>query len=475
MADQKMIQRCQLSSAANCFLNSHRKNDNAKFLSMSNPTAPYYDGNNWKSAVSVATELERHSYSAVTDCRRVMAQIDDSFKRIDLGYGTAKKVDPTPEARKLIQRGSARATTIRAHLQTPFVLNPTPNRVSKWPSRYENSHLSEHTGRLGIPADRDRRDMHWSGERLNIIRASADNKGHKNQRYSPLDYYGTILHYMYSPNRPGENVLVLNAMALHWWDKVPDTMEGINNELSNGIENKKKEKAGKSLSKLEGIFRRNQLKRKRIVAADKGAKKAQRMANRHREFKKSEFLREQIERFEYVKERGGDGYLEVNHHLSAVPGYMYHEFKSERLLGTGLWNGIGPGNGARRERLGSVWRQHDLHGVYSSLRMVSNASSDFQEKYVTKATYGPSTSIHTVDDWAEPMEEESDPDDIYSDETELDETSLGETHFATNSNECEIAEDESIEDYKMKTRAEMIWTASHQYGLYMKPSRVFTE
>ncbi|TGO23670.1 hypothetical protein BPAE_0125g00230 [Botrytis paeoniae] len=446
MADQKMIQRCQLSSAANCFLNSHRENDDAESISMDHPTAPYYDGHNWKSALSVAKELERHRNSMFLECRRIETQIEDSVNRMDLGYRKAKKVDPTPKAQELIQRGSARACTVPAHLQTPFVLNPTPNRVSGWPSRFENSHLSEHTGRLGIPVDHDRRDIHWSGERLNIIRASAENKGRKNQRYSVQDYHGTILHYIHNPNRPGGNGLILNAMALYWWDKVPGTMEWINNELSKGIEKKKKKRAEKRSTELKNIFRRNQLKRKRIVAADKSAKKAQKLANLHREFKRSEFLRERIEQFEYIKKRGGEGYLEVNHHLSAVPRYMTHEFQNERLLGTGFWNGIGPSNGVKRERIGSVWRNHDPYGVHSSLRMVSNASSEFQEKYVTKASYGPPTSIHTVDGSAKPLEQESDPEDTDPDGTKSDETDCDETYFETDFDGWKIEEDESMED-----------------------------
>ncbi|TGO62077.1 hypothetical protein BCON_0022g00150 [Botryotinia convoluta] len=458
MADQKMIQRCQLSSAANCFLNSHRENDDAESISMNHPTAPYYDGHNWKSALSVATELEHHRISGGLNYRRIVTQMDDSVKRIGLGYKKAKKVDPTPKAQELVQRGSVRAGAVPAHLQTPFVLNPTPNRVSEWPSRFENSHLSEHTGRLGLPVDHDHGDMHQSGLYLGIIRVSADKKGRKDQRFSAEDYRDSMSQYIPNPNSPGGNGQLLNAMSIYLWDKVPKTMAEIHYEISKGTEEekKKKKKAENRLSKLENIFRRNQLKRKRIVAADNSAKKAQKMATLHREFKKSEFLREKIEQFEYIKGRGGEGYLEISHHLSAVPGYMTHEFRTERLLGTGLWNGNGPGNGVKRERPGSVWRYHDPYGVHSSLRIVSNDSSGFQEKYVTKANYGPPTSIHTVDGSAEPLKQESDPEDIESDEiesdktepdeTEPDETESDETYFETDSDGWEIEEDESVED-----------------------------
>lgn len=55
-------------------------------VSMNDPTAPYYDGHNWKSAMSVSNELDRHTHSVVKDYWRIRAQMDDSLNRLDLGY-----------------------------------------------------------------------------------------------------------------------------------------------------------------------------------------------------------------------------------------------------------------------------------------------------------------------------------------------------------------------------------------------------
>ncbi|KAF7890876.1 uncharacterized protein EAF01_010685 [Botrytis porri] len=443
-----MIQRCQLSSAANCFLNSHREDNDAERISMDRPTAPYYDGHNWKSTVSVAMELERHRYSMLLDFHRIGTQMEDSIDRLYLGCKKAKKVDTVPQTRWLVQRGTVKADKIPAHLQTPFVLNPTPSRVSEWPRHFENSHLSEHTGRLGLPLDQDHVDVHWSRERLKTLRASAEEKGRKDQRISVQDYHDTVSLYIHNPKSPGGNGPMLKETTLYWWDKVPQTMAAIDYEIFNGTDEEKK-KAETKLTELENLFRRNQLKRKQISGADGRARKAQKMANLHREFKRSGSVRDKIEDFEHIKERGGEGYLAVSHHLSAVPGYMIYDFQNERQLGTGLWNSIGPGNGVKRARSSPVWRIHDPYGAHSSLRLVSNASSEFQEKYVTKATYSPPTSIHTVDGSAEPLQQESDPEDTYldwtqSDETNSDETVCDEIYLETDSDECEIAEEESI-------------------------------
>ncbi|KAF7891129.1 uncharacterized protein EAF02_001454 [Botrytis sinoallii] len=456
MADQKMIQRCQLSSAANCFLNSHREDDDTSSVSMKHPTAAYYDGHNWKSATSVARELEHQRHFVFKEIQRMETQIRDSVERIHLGYPKARKVDPTPKKQEIAQRGSARAANVRAHSQTPFILNPGPTRYSEWPSRFENSHLSEHTGRLGIPVYHEHRDVQWSGEYLKMMRVGAHDKGRIDQRYSVQNYYEHVLDNIHTLDRSRGNGFVLNEMALYWSQKLPRTMAAINDAFLHGTNDKRMRKAQNTLSNLKNIYKRNQLKRKRVSGANRGAKKAQRMANLLGELKKSPFLREQIEQFEYIKERGGDAYLEVKHHLSAVPGYMSHEFKNERLPVNGLWNGIGTGNGVKRERTGSVWSSYDPYGVCSSLRMVSNASSDFQEEYVTKATYGPPTSIHTVDNAAEPMEEESDPDetnldesdveDTYSDQTYSDETSSDEDFFPMDLDRPETEESETMED-----------------------------
>ncbi|TGO33088.1 hypothetical protein BHYA_0267g00050 [Botrytis hyacinthi] len=436
MAVQKMVQRCHLSSAANLFVNSHSEYDDDEPLSMNHPTAPYHDGHNWKSATSVATELENQKDSALENHWRIRAQMEYSFKRIELRCKKAKKVDQIRRARRLVQRGSARAANYPAYLQTPFILNPTPNRVSRWPSRFENSHLSEHTGRLGLPVNHGHEDMNQGGLHLETIRASADNNGRKDQEYSPQLYHDYILEHNHNPNSPGGIMPLLGSMALYLFDKLPHTMRSIQHVLSKGTEDEEKRKAEIKMCKLKNIFRRNQLKRKRISTADKSAKKAQIMANLYMSFKKSPLVREQIEQFEYIKKRGGEDYLEVNHHLSAVPGYMNHELHNERLQGTGMWSGIGPGNGVKRQRIGSVWHNHDPYGMHSSLRMVSNASSDFQEEYVTKTTYPPPTSIHTVDGGAEPMKEESIPEDTDSDET----------YFEADSDEWETEEDETMKD-----------------------------
>ncbi|TGO07814.1 hypothetical protein BTUL_0244g00110 [Botrytis tulipae] len=455
MSAEKMIQRCQLSSAANLFLNSHDEYNYDEPLPMNHPTAPYYDGHNWKSAESVAKELERHKESAFDEYWRIREQMEDSLQRIELGYKNAKRADRKRKAKKIVKRGSARAVSYPAHLQTPFILNPTPNRVSPWPSRFENSHLSEHTGRLGLPVNHDHEDMNQGGLHLEFIRASADSSGRKDQQYSPRLYHDHILEYSNNSNSPGVNKPLLESVALFLFENLPQTMKRIHHEITKGTDDEKRMKAEIKLSKLKNIFRRNQLKRKRIKTANKSAAKAQKIANHYIAFKKSADLEEQIEQFEYIKNRG-EGYLEVNHHLSAVPGYMGHELSNERLQGTGLWNGMGPGNGVKRKRMGSVWRNRDPYGFHSSLRMVSNASSDFQEEYVTKATYHPPTWIHTVDGRAErmaeePIPEDIDPDQIYSDETSSDQTSpvdisSDQTSLEKDSDEWVTEEDETIED-----------------------------
>lgn len=358
-------------------------------------------------------------------------------------------MDRLPKTRDLVQRGSAKAIGFPAHLQTPFVLNPTSNRISEWPSRFENSHLSEHTGSLGLPVNHDDEDTNQSGLYLESIRASAISNGRKDQQYSPQLYHNYLLGHNQDSNMP-----LLGSMALYFVVKLPQTMRRIGNNIFNGTEEEKM-KAKNKLSRLQNIFRRNQLKRKPMITADRGAKKAQEEANIYRSFKKSKSLSEQMDQFECIKRRGGAGYLEINHHLSAVPGYMNSEVFHERLPCTGLWNAIGPGNGVKRERRGSVWRTHDPHGVHSSLRMVSNASSDFQEEYITKATYPLPTSIHTVDGGSERMREESIPKDEDSDETDADEKSPNQifqvdissddTCIETDNDEWET-EDERTED-----------------------------
>ncbi|KAF7891746.1 hypothetical protein EAF00_008048 [Botryotinia globosa] len=455
MSIERMIQRFRLSSTANLFLNSHYEYNYDEPLPMNHPTTPYYDGHNWKSAESVAKELEHFGESAFEDYWRIKDQMEESFKRIELGYKNARRADRRHKAKKIAQRGSARAVRYRAHLQSPFILNPTPNRVSPWPSRFENSQSSEHTGSLGLPVNHDYEDINQGGLYLEFIRASAGSNGRKDQQYTPQLYHDHILHYSHNYDSLGGNKPILQEVALFLFDKLPHTMKEIHREISKGTDDEKRMKAEIKLSKLKNIFRRNQLKRKRIKTAIKGAAKAQKMANVYVAFKKSGALREQIEQFEYIKKRGGEGYLEVNHHLTAVPGYMGRELSNERLQGTGLWSGIGPGNGVKRKRMGSVWRNRDSYGLHSSLRMVSNASSDFQEEYVTKATYPSPTWIHTVDGGAERMTEESipediNPDEIYSeistDETSAIDISTDETSFKTNSDEWVTEEDKTVED-----------------------------
>ncbi|TGO48203.1 hypothetical protein BOTNAR_0487g00010 [Botryotinia narcissicola] len=459
MYDEKMIQRCKLSSAANLFLNSHNEYDDNEPVPLNHPTAPYYDGHNWKSAESVAKELEHHKQSAVDEYFRIKEQMEDSFQRIELGYKNAKRVDQNCKAKNIAQRGSVRATHYPAYLQTPFILNPTPNRVSPWPRGFENPQLSEHTGMLGLPVNNDHEDMDQGALHLEFIRANADSNGRNDQQYSPQDYHDHILEHSHNPNSPNGNKPLLESVALFLFNRLPQTMKRIRHEITKGTDDEKMMKAEILLSKLKNIFRRNQLKRKLIKTANKHAMKAQRLANLYIGYKKSASLREQIEQFEYIKERGGEGYLEVNHHLSAVPRYMDRELSGERLLGTGLSNGIGPGNGVKRKRMGSVWRNRDPYGFHSSLRIVSNASSDFQEEYVTKATYPPPNLIHTVDGGAERMAEESIPEDIDSDEiyseTSSDHTSpidisSDETSLETKSDEWVTEEDKTMEDETME-------------------------
>ncbi|KAF7950377.1 hypothetical protein EAE96_007664 [Botrytis aclada] len=434
-----MIRRCQLSSAANAFLNTHFDGVDAESLSNNPATVPYYDGYNWKSSQSAATELWGHGHSAHLDYKRIETQMKDSYERLDLGYENARRVDPPPKKQELVQRGTYKASDVPACSQTPFVLNPISNRLSKFPSRFENSHLSEHTGRLGLPVDHDHGDTRQSGEQLEILRLAAHDKGRKDLGLSVKEYKDHLSRYIPNPDSPGGNGALCNEISLRLWEKVPVTMSGIHYELDNGTDEEEKQKAANKLSKLESVLRRNQFKRKLILTAERGAARAQKMAHLQREFK-SAFLRRKIEHFEYIKEKGGEGYLKVEHHLTAVPGYMFHEFKLDRLQGTGLWNAIGPDNGVKRVRPGSEWRRRDPKGAQSSLRMVSNASSGFQAEYVKKKSYGPPTSMRTVDTSDEPMKQEPDPIDTDSDEQRSD-----ETDFESGSDEWGSEDDESTE------------------------------
>ncbi|KAK6598906.1 hypothetical protein H4I96_08110 [Botrytis cinerea] len=420
MGDQKMIQRCQLSSAANCFLNSCFVQDNNKSFGRDHPQAPYYAGRNWKSAMSAATELDEHRKMTIQEYQRVRVQIEDSINRIDLCHKKAEKVKLELKEKEPVQRGSTGALSARAHLQTPLVLNSTSDSFPiELPRLAENSHLSEHTGSLELPLHRKskaRSALHLRTQRTRIVATVTNERGAP--RFS-AEYYN-------------------------------NTLTEIQAKILNGTEEERKE-AKNEISEMNTRHQRELTKRKMIIRAQMSAMKAQGVAAHLLEFKTTDPFLKTVSQFEEIKERGGEDYLRIKHHLSAVPKYVAYEFRNERQIGTGLWNAIGPGNGVKRARPGSMWREHDPRGMHSSLRMVSNASGDFQEEYVTKASSGPPTSIHPVDDLPVPLEEEldteesesayydSDSDDSDSDDSDSDDSDSDESDSDDS--------DEDSEDY----------------------------
>ncbi|TEY86459.1 hypothetical protein BOTCAL_0008g00330 [Botryotinia calthae] len=419
MADQKIIQRCQLSSTANCFLNCPLVQNNNEPIPRGHPTAPYYAGQNWKSAMSAATELDERNKIMTREHQRVRAQIEDSINIIDLCHKKAEKVKPECKKKELVQRGSAAARSVPAHLQTPFVPNPTPNPfATELPGLIGDSNLSEHTGSLELPLHRKteaRSALYLHMQRISFITNEC-----KTSRFSAEHYNKCMSNYEFpNPDSPDKNGTLFNKMLLFLSDTSPTTLTEIQAKILNGTEEEKKN-AKIELSEMDNTYRRERTTTKSIIRAEIYATRARHAAARLVESKTTNSFRETISQFEDIKERGGEAYLKIKHHLSAVPEYVTYEFRNERQMGTGLWNAIGPGNGVKRGRPGSMWRENDLRGMHSSLRMVSNASSDFQEEYVTKASSGPPTSIHPVDDLPELLEEESNTEESNTGETESD-------------------------------------------------------
>ncbi|KAK8904152.1 hypothetical protein QC760_007583 [Botrytis cinerea] len=458
MGDQKMIQRCQLSSAANCFLNSCFVQDNNKSFGRDHPQAPYYAGRNWKSAMSAATELDEHRKMTIQEYQRVRVQIEDSINRIDLCHKKAEKVKLELKEKEPVQRGSTGALSARAHLQTPLVLNSTSDSFPiELPRLAENSHLSEHTGSLELPLHRKskaRSALHLRTQRTRIVATVTNERGAP--RFSAEYYNKCVSHYEFpNPDSPSPNGRLFNALFLFLSDAMPAPLTEIQAKILNGTEEERKE-AKNEISEMNTRHQRELTKRKMIIRAQMSAMKAQGVAAHLLEFKTTDPFLKTVSQFEEIKERGGEDYLRIKHHLSAVPKYVAYEFRNERQIGTGLWNAIGPGNGVKRARPGSMWREHDPRGMHSSLRMVSNASGDFQEEYVTKASSGPPTSIHPVDDLPVPLEEEldteesesayydSDSDDSDSDDSDSDDSDSDDS----DSDESDSDDsDEDSEDY----------------------------
>ncbi|KAF7861861.1 hypothetical protein EAF04_007743 [Stromatinia cepivora] len=426
-----MVQRSRLSSAANHFLNGPHKcaykyvgnwydayelEEASPYAPWLNspvppaPTIPYLGDSDWKSAKSAAVELERCEKFELAELRRLDEQLRWSYGKLargDIDDITTTDLLPPSIRLRLMRKGDMAGENDCANGQTPR--DPSQSNLTSGTCRKINR-----APRTPLPSAPTPQKYKWLVRRLYENRPLSHHSGALSELKLKLDIAQNMTH-----DKPGEILrdmreIINMKVILFCPQRRPIT---VGNNISMKEKDLRDTKAdiqringmtrggpdGQSLRSVADLEeqkdRDNDLRCKVSIKNTVNGKveEAARSADARRAHKSSHCVRTMDQYFNHLKESGGADFLKkAKHCLSAMPWYMRCNSRRERVLGTGLSNSIGAGNGVKRKRSGF---EYDPDGEKSSLRMVTNVRGSVDEcLYVIKTGYGLATSIRSVDD-----------------------------------------------------------------------------